>query len=78
MAILGENDVFMVCEDEYAYDGVGLVTWKVIWVIWNVKFFFGQKAIFRFVRWYIWAKNGDFWRKMTFSWIVKVNMHIKG
>jgi hypothetical protein len=28
--------------------------------------------------WYIWSKNGDFRPKMTFSWIVKANMHMKG
>ena len=34
MAIL---DIFMVWEGKYAYEGLSLGIWKVIWVIMNVK-----------------------------------------
>jgi hypothetical protein len=47
MAILG---ILMVCEGKYAYEGLSLGIWKVIWVIWNVKNLFWKNSIFRFVR----------------------------
>jgi hypothetical protein len=40
----------MVCEGKYAYEGLSLGIWKVIWVIWNVKNLFWKNSIFRFVR----------------------------
>ena len=40
----------MVCEGKYAYEGLTLGIWKVIWVIMNVKGRILEKAIFGFVR----------------------------
>ena len=47
MAIL---DIFMVWEGKYAYEGLSLGIWKVIWVVWKLKKLFWENAIFRYVR----------------------------